>query len=432
MPMSKEFQDRLFPIARELAQHYDGACFVYDEIGIHQAVKNLQDAFAGVDGYQNFGAVKALPVQQIMKMLLHSECGFDCASPYELALARKVGAAPDDLMFSSNATTGEAFLAAADHGGCMINFDDFSLLEQAASVIDFPELFFARYNPGKRRRGTKIIGDPAKAKFGVPHNQIVDTFRLARDLGAKRNGIHTMIVSNMRRVSYLVQTAKMLLDVIDMVHGNLGIQFEFMNIGGGFGIPYKPREKVLDVLEVGRQIKKLLDEFKSVHGWVPRLITENGRYITGPHGTLLTTVVSHKHGAPYDHPEYVCVNTTTTAALPRAAIYDTYHHLSVVTERPRRFREVHVVGPLCEGNDFFSAPKDTPRRLAETEIGSVIAAHDCGAHVWAMRMVYNGYTSPPGVLLCEDGAIELVHPAETIEERLKYFNFQPEAWRPKA
>jgi len=101
-----------------------------------------------------------------------------------------------------------------------------------------PELICFRYNPGPRRVGNDIIGNPIEAKYGVSHEQIVEAYRRARDRGARRFGLHTMLASNELNHRYMVQTARMLLDLVEEISRELAIIFEFINIGGGLGIPY--------------------------------------------------------------------------------------------------------------------------------------------------------------------------------------------------
>ena len=111
-----------------------------------------------------------------------------------------------------------------------------------------------------------IIGNPVEAKYGVTHEQVVDAYRLARDRGAKRFGLHTMVASNELDYTYMVETARMLLEITVLVEKELGIRFEFLNIGGGFGIPYQPEQKPLDLAAMSAEITELFDAFSTEHG----------------------------------------------------------------------------------------------------------------------------------------------------------------------
>ncbi len=168
--------------------------------------------------------------------------GFDCSSVAELHLGRRIGAQGHDLMFTSNNTRPADFLAAASDGGSILNLDDISLIDK---VPELPELLCFRYNPGPRRKGNRIIGNPLEAKYGVAHDQLLSAYQMARDRGVKRFGLHAMMASNERDYRYMVQTTRMLLDIVEWISKKLAIRFDFINIGGGLGIPYRPEEHTL-------------------------------------------------------------------------------------------------------------------------------------------------------------------------------------------
>lgn len=429
MPMPEDFQKRLERILPQIAAHFPPPFYVYDVKGIRQDVERLYKTFSFIPGYLNFFAVKGNNNLHLLKLLHKLGCGFDCSSPLELILARMAGAPPEHIMFSSNATPPEWFRIAASDGGSFINFDDPTLLDVDARGIDFPKTFTCRYNPGNRMIGrfNQYIGKPAKAKFGVPHDAIIDTYKKARDLGAEHYGFHTMVCSNERVWENLAATVEMSLGVAEMLKQQLDITVEFINIGGGFGIPYKPTDNQLDIELLSRRVQDLFKQFKERHGFAPRLVTENARWITGPHGALVMEVVGHKHGGQYGHLECVCVNASTMSALPRTAIYKAYHHLSVHGGQDRSMEKVYVVGPLCENNDFFTCDgeKPAPRLLPKTKVGDLIYAHECGAHVRVMTGNYNSGLRPAELFLHEDNLVELIRPAETIEKMLAEYDFKP-------
>ncbi len=209
MPMSQSFKDRLFPVVDKIAAHYGTPFHIYDEAGIRETGAKLKQAFAGIVGFQEFYAVKALPNKQILKLMLEMGFGFDCSSIPELILARELGARGEQIMFTSNNTSAEEFAFAAGDGGCILNLDDISLIDKVPAP--FPELICFRYNPGPRRTGNIIIGNPVEAKYGVTHEQVVEAYRRARERGAKRFGLHTMVASNERDYTYMVETARMVL-----------------------------------------------------------------------------------------------------------------------------------------------------------------------------------------------------------------------------
>jgi diaminopimelate decarboxylase len=419
MPMSKEFQERLFPALPAIVEYFGTPFHIFDEKGIIQTGEGLITKFSNIAGYQEYYAVKALPNPSILKIMCKLGFGVDCSSPSELALARHNGFRGEDIMFSSNDTSAELFKLALADGGCILNIDDIYMIDR---VPKFPGLICFRYNPGERRTGNQIIGIPVEAKYGLRHDQIVDGYRMAIKRGAKRFGIHTMIVSNERNYQYMVETVRMLIEVMEMVIAELGIKFEFFNISGGVGIPYRPEDQPFDMPSLAREAKRLIDGFQDKHGYSPKLFMECGRYMTGPHGALVMTAINRMS----KYREYVGVDAATMSANPRPAMYETaYHHITVLDPagKLRRGKEetVDVVGPLCENNDKFAKQ----RLLPKVEIGDIIVQHDTGAHSPAMGGNYNGWTRPQELLLHTDGSVEMIRRAETIDDLFATFNFKP-------
>lgn len=413
MPMSPDFKARLNPILPQVVAHFGTPFHIYDERGIRQTGAALRAAFAGVPGFQEFFAVKALPNPRILSIIREMGFGFDCSSIPELLLSRGVGASGEDIMFTSNNTSAAEFQAALAEGGCILNLDDISLIPK---VPHMPERICFRYNPGPRRTGNVIIGNPAEAKFGVAHDQLLSAYRLARERGARIFGLHTMLASNERDAGYIVETARMLLEVAEWVGAELGLQFEFLNIGGGLGIPYRPEDAPLDLPTLAAEITRLFHQFGERNGYLPRLYTESGRYLTGPRGALVVTAINHKH----TYREYVGVDASMSA-LMRPGMYGAYHHIEVYgKDEPSGV--VDVVGALCENNDKFAVQ----RLLPDINDGDWLIIHDTGAHGHAMGFNYNGRLRPQELLLRADGSVERIRRAETVEDYFATLRFEPD------
>ncbi len=411
MPMSNDFKSRLQPIVEEIAAHYGTPFHIYDEIGIRQTGRDLKAAFAGIDGFQEYYAVKALPNKSILQIMQDMGFGFDCSSIPELILSREVGATGEQIMFTSNNTTEEEFDFAALDGGCILNLDDVSLL---GKVPKLPDLVCFRYNPGPRRTGNVIIGNPVEAKYGVTHDQVVEAYRMAREKGATRFGLHTMVASNELDYRYMVETSRMLLEIAEKVEKELGIRFEFLNIGGGFGIPYRPEQEPLDLQAMAQEITALFDQYRSTHGYAPKMVMESGRYMTGPHGVLVTQAINHKN----TYRKYVGVDSCMSA-LMRPALYDAYHHIDVVGGESRSAEVIDLVGSLCENNDKFAVQRELP----QIEEGDLLIIHDTGAHGHAMGFQYNGRLRPKELLLRSDGSVELIRRTETNDDYFATMDF---------
>lgn len=413
MPMSQHFKSRLFPVLDQINKHYGTPFHIYDETGIRQTCQELKDAFSGITSFKEYYAVKALPNPAILSIMQDMGFGFDCSSIAELVLSRKIGGQAEDIMYTSNNTSEDEFTVAADDGGCILNLDDISLIPKVPAM---PELICFRYNPGAKRTGNDIIGNPVEAKYGVSHDQIIEAYSRAKARGAKRFGIHTMLASNELNYEYMVQTAKMLLDLIIQISDELDITFEFINIGGGLGIPYHPDIQGLDLSTMGKEITILFKEFLAEQGYEPALYMESGRFITGPHGVLITSAINSKS----IYRNYVGVDASMSA-LMRPAMYGAYHHIDVLGKDTASQTEiVDVVGSLCENNDKFAIQRNLPK----IQDGDTLIIHDTGAHGSAMGFNYNGNLRPKELLLKEDGSVSLIRRAERVEDYFATLDYQ--------
>jgi diaminopimelate decarboxylase len=421
MPMSTAFKSRLFPIAREIAMHYGTPFHIYDEAGIHATGQALKEAFQPIDGFREYFAVKALPNPHILSIMYQMGFGFDCSSIAELHLSRNIGATGHDLMFTSNNTSPADFRAAAAEGGAILNLDDISLIDK---VRELPDLMCFRYNPGPRRKGNRIIGNPVESKYGVAHDQILDAYRRAQNRGVRRFGIHAMLASNASDYRYMVQTTRMLLEMVAWIADTLAIRFEFINIGGGLGIPYKPGDPALDLGAMAREINILFTNFRDRHAWMPKLFMESGRYMTGPHGVLVVTAINRKN----TYRTYVGVDASMSA-LMRPGIYGAYHHIDIIgkpIEGCERLQPIDVVGSLCENNDKFAIQRPLP----PIGDGDLLCIQDTGAHGHAMGFNYNGQLRPKELLLRKDGTVALIRRAETLDDYLATLTFPPNTYQP--
>ena len=292
MPMSQAFTERLFPMLPQIADYFGTPFHIYDETGIRETADAIKHGFSKLPvKFQEFFAVKALPNPRIMSIMKDMGFGFDCSSVPELALSRKIGVRGEQIMFTSNNTTRADFEAAVADGGSILNLDDISLIDKLPIT---PELISFRYNPGPQRSGNEIIGNPVEAKYGVASYQIEDAYRIMRDKGVRRFGLHTMLVSNERNHTYMVETVNMLLELVEALGRRLQIDFEFINMGGGLGICYHPDDTPLDLSAMAAEITARIEQYRQKHGTAPALFMESGRYMTGPHGVLVTRAIIRK------------------------------------------------------------------------------------------------------------------------------------------
>ena len=385
---------------------------IYDEEGIRETARLIKQADEILPaGSRNFFAIKVLPNPHIMQILKEEGMGFDASSLPELLLCERIGVRGEDIMFSSNETPLKEYKKAHELGA-IINIDDITHIPFLKEHGIIPKIGCMRYNPGQapvELSHSYIIGNPADAKFGVTKMQLLEGYQLLKDMGVKRFGIHTMLASNELNYKHFVAVANMLFDLVIELSKELQINFEFVNLGGGFGIPQKPGEKGLDLLAMAKEIRANYEK-KIVGAGLPplKIFTESGRMVTGPHGYLVSTVLHQKH----IYKEYVGLDASM-AQLMRPAIYKAYHHITILgKENQPETQTYDMVGSLCENNDKFAID----RKLPKIEIGDIVVIHDTGAHGHAMGFNYNGKLRSAEILLKEDGSVKLIRRAETPED----------------
>jgi diaminopimelate decarboxylase len=399
----------------KIAEKYPTPFHIYDEQAIINNARQLLKTFAWAPDFKEYFAVKATPNPSIIKALHKEGFGVDCSSLTELLLAERAGISGDNIMFSSNDTPAVEFQKARELGA-IINLDDISLISFLEEQAGLPDLICFRYNPGPLRKGNAIIGVPEEAKYGFTKAQLFKGYRILKEKGIKRFGLHTMVASNELHPHYFIETAKMLFDLVLELSQQLEIRFELINIGGGIGIPYKPDQKPIDLDMISHGIQKEYERKIKANGLHPLRITmECGRYITGPYGYLVATVLHKKE----IYKNYVGLDACM-ANLMRPALYGAYHHITVLGKEDWPLDHMYdVTGSLCENNDKFAIN----RQLPLIERGDLIVIHDTGAHGHAMGFNYNGKLRSAELMLKPDGEVELIRRAETVDDYFATLDF---------
>ncbi|MBP1763579.1 MAG: diaminopimelate decarboxylase [Firmicutes bacterium] len=399
----------------EIIRQYPTPFHIYDEEAIRKNVRQLLAAFSWAPEFKEYFAVKATPNPSILKLLREEGVGADCSSLPELMLAEMSGITGENIMFSSNDTPAEEYLKARELGA-IINLDDISHIDFLEKHAGIPDIISFRYNPGPlMQSGNTIIGYPEEAKYGLTRKQIVEAYHIMKQKGVKRFGVHTMVISNELNPDSFIATASMMFDLIVDIHKEVGIKFEFVNLGGGIGIPYKPEQQAVDLQYVGQGIKEVYEDKIVANDLHPlRIAMECGRMITGPYGYLVSTVLHKKE----IYKNYVGLDACM-ANLMRPALYGAYHHITVVGKENLPSDHVYdVTGSLCENNDKFAVD----RALPVMEVGDIVVIHDAGAHGFAMGFNYNGKLRSAELLLKPSGKAELIRRAETVDDYFATLN----------
>lgn len=399
----------------QLAQRYPTPFHIYDEAAMRTNARAVAATFGRWNGYKEYFAVKACPNPHILRILKAEGFGVDCSSMAELAMAERCGFRGEEIFFSSNDTPADEYRRARQLGA-IINLDDISHIPFLEANAGLPEVLSVRFNPGPERTGNAIIGNPVEAKYGFTRPQILEGLGALKAKGVRRFGLHTMVVSNELNPQSYVDTAVMMFGLAAEVKARVGVDIEFVNLGGGVGIPYRPEQEAVNLEWVGQRVQEAYDRMVTGAGLAPvRIVTECGRMITGPYGYLVSRVLHKKD----TYKQYVGLDACM-ANLMRPALYGAYHHITVLgKEQAPATQRYDVTGSLCENNDKFAIDRPLP----EIAVGDLVVIHDAGAHGYAMGFNYNGKLRSAELLLQANGEVRQIRRAETLEDYFATLEF---------
>ncbi len=403
---------------KEITKTYPTPFHIYDEKGIRQKARDVKKAFAWNKGFREYFAVKATPNPYLLKILQEEGCGVDCSSLTELMLSKACGFQGSDIMFSSNVTPEEDMKLAYDLQA-YINLDDFTHIAWMDKLTGIPETIFCRYNPGGHfMLDNQIMDHPGDAKYGMTKEQMIEGFRILKEKGAKRFGIHAFLASNTVTNDYYPELARTLFSLAVELREKTGADIKYINLSGGIGVAYRPEQEENDIFAIGEGVRHAFEEVLVPAGMGDvSIFTELGRFMLAPHGLLIAKVLHEKH----TYKEYIGVDACA-ANLMRPAMYGAYHHITVLgKENGQCDYKYDVTGGLCENNDKFAID----RMLPKINIGDYLAIHDAGAHGFSMGYNYNGKLRSAELLLKEDGTVQMIRRAETPGDYFATFDFSP-------
>lgn len=404
-------------LLKEIEKTYPTPYHIYDEKGFMENARKVNEAFSWNKGFKEYFAVKANANPFIVKKLYEAGCGVDCSSDTELMIAEKLGIRGDDIMFSSNETPAGEFKYCNELGG-IINLDDITHIEMVEKECNgIPETISCRFNPGGVFEVCNgIMDNPGDSKYGMTRQQISEAFKILKEKGAKRFGIHAFLASNTVTNEYYPMLARTIFELAVELKKETGVAVSFVNLSGGVGVAYTPDQQPNDIMEIGEGVRKVYEEILVPEGMGDvSIFTEMGRFMMAPYGALVTKAVHEKH----TYKEYIGVDACAVN-LMRPAMYGAYHHITVMGKEDAPCDQVYdVVGSLCENNDKFAID----RKLPKIDKGDFLVIHDAGAHGFAMGYNYNGRLRSAELLLKEDGSVELIRRAETAADYFATFDF---------
>ena len=378
---------------KELAQKYDTPLYVVSEKRIRDNYNRIHDALIRNYKYVRvYYAAKANSNLTVLKILQSQGAYLDTVSPGEVFMGLISGYTPDRIMFTGTSVRNDELKLLAD-ANVTINIDSQSELDRLLKIA-VPQVLSVRVNPeiGAGHHSHCITAGP-DSKFGLWEEETIQAYAIAKRARVERFGIHMHIGSGILDVEPYVLAVEKLLSIAKRVHDEVGIDFEFIDIGGGFGVPYKPEDKEFDLAEFASKVVAPFKGKIAEYGLgKPFLCIEPGRYLVCDASILLTTVNTVK---VTPSKKFVGVDAGFNT-LVRPTMYGSYHPILVANKLAAADKETYdVVGPICESGDALA--KD--RALPQVEEGDLLAVLNAGAYGFSMSSQYNARPRAAEVLI---------------------------------
>ena len=386
----------------ELAQKYGSPIYVYDTDKIESQYNRLTDAFSTVKSLKLNYAVKALSNINILKFFKNIGAGLDTVSIQEVQLGLTTGIDPKKIIFTPNGVSLKEIEEVAKLG-VQINIDNLSILELFGQK--HPEIpVCVRINPHIMAGGnSKISVGHIDSKFGISIHQVPHIKRVVENTGMNINGIHMHTGSDILDIDTFLRATEILFDVAKQFD-----DIDFIDFGSGFKVPYKEGDISTDIEQLGVQLSERFNEFCVEYGKDITLMFEPGKFLVSDAGVFLAkvNVVKQTTSTVFAHVD------SGFNHLVRPMMYDSYHHITNISNPEGRDRYYSVVGYICETDTFGSN-----RRIAEISEEDVLCFHNAGAYCFSMASNYNSRYLPAEVMV-HQGKDYLIRKRQTIQDIL--------------
>ncbi|MFX0072500.1 MAG: diaminopimelate decarboxylase [Candidatus Hermodarchaeota archaeon] len=416
-----EYRDGSLHIANtntiELAQKYGTPIYVINEQMIRKRYRGLKKILDSV--YKNNSihfAMKSNSNLSVLKILNSEGASFDCSSKGEVFTCFQAGISPEDIIYTGNMFTNDDFKYAVEND-VLVNLDSISQLKRLAKTYEMlgkeKNAISFRINPefGAGHHAHTITAGK-EIKFGILDNQVIEAYSKAKDYGFKKFGTHIHIGSGILNPHDFEKGTEKYLSIIMNLADTLGIQFEFVDFGGGLGIPYRPEEEPFN-LESYKEI--VVGKFKEVVEKAGmndvNLKVEPGRYLSAESSIILTQINTIKNNG---YKLFAGVDAGFNTLI-RPTMYGSYHHIiSCSKNMGNNMLKYDIAGPICESGDILGRERELPK-LNEEEYLAIL---DAGAYGHIMSSVYNSRPRPAEILI-NDGKSYLIRKADTFDDLLK-------------
>lgn len=386
----------------ELADEFGTPLYVTDEQRLRENYRNVYNAFSQYIDTKIHYACKANTSLAVLAVLAQEGSGVDAVSIGEVMTAIKAGIPPEDIMYTGVNVSDAEMKAVTDHG-VMINVDSVSQLERLAKINKELPISFRITPEVGSGHSDKVVTGKKGSKFGIPKDDVIKTYRRAAELGFDIKGIHAHIGSGGQTVQPFLDAMDVLTETVNELK-EFGIDIEFIDMGGGIGVPYKMNDEEMDLNELAVNVTDIILENTDVR----KLILEPGRYVVCDTTVLLTRCVDVKDAGTK---KYIGVDAGFNT-LVRPAMYDSYHYVALGNKFGKAATaKYEVVGPICESGDYLAHD----RALPDPSEGDVVVVYNAGAYGFSMSSNYNSRPLCREVLV-NGGKAELIREKESVED----------------
>lgn len=398
----------------ELIKKYGSPLYVYNENILRDSCRDMMNLLSLPNFYASY-SIKANSNMELLKIVHDEGLRADAMSPGEIYILLEAGFKPEEIFYIPNNVSEEEMRFAVEKG-VLVSVDSISQLILFGKINPGGKVA-VRFNPGT---GTghheKVVTAGEKTKFGVNIDLIQDVKNILWEYDLKLIGINQHIGSLFMEGEPYIDGIKSLLKIAEQFRG-----LEFIDFGGGFGVPYRKQEgqKRLDLQKLGSKLEELLEDWAKSYDGDIKFKTEPGRYISAESGVLLGTVYTKKQNYGV---KYIGTDLGLNV-LARPVMYDSYHEVEVYRNGnpivSEDYEKVNIVGNICESGDIIAKERNLP----VLEENDLIGIMDAGAYGFSMSSNYNNRLRPAEVLITKDGNDVLIRRRDTLEDLLRNYNF---------
>jgi diaminopimelate decarboxylase len=387
----------------DLCARYDTPLYVYNTDSMAAQFNKLKTAFGGSNTRIKF-ACKALNNINVLRFFKSLGAGLDTVSIQEVWTGIKAGFDPKNIIYTPNCVS-MAEIELAVKEGVQINIDNISILEQFGHKYGSSVPVSIRINPHIMAGGNiNISTGHIDSKFGISIYQMRHVERVVKAEKIKVNGMHMHTGSDILDVDVFLRAAEILFEVT----GHFP-DLEFIDFGSGFKVPYKPDDYETDVAAVGARLTATFNDFCTQYGRNLELWFEPGKFLVSQSGIFLVKVNVIKQTTAT---VFVGVDSGMNHLI-RPMFYNSYHHITNVSNPHGIQRLYTVVGYICETDTF-----GWDRKINEVSEGDVLAFHNAGAYGFTMSSNYNSRFRPAEVLIYK-GKDYLIRKRETMDDIMR-------------